>query len=124
MNLVMTQAPQPARPKAAVSAREWLAWAALTWLCLAALWAVIQSPPSIGGGIVRAFLFVVVVPALSVAALALPVCALIALLTRRFHMTLLAGMGVVAALLLAYAGLEAYWASLPAQPLNWPPPAN
>ena len=124
MTPFMSQAPQPARPKPPVSARDWLAWAALTWLCLAAFWTVTQSPPWTGGGIVRAFLFMVVAPALGVAALALPACALIALLIRRFHMTLLAGMGVVAALLFAYAGLQAYWASLPPQPLNLPAPAN
>ena len=56
----MSQAPHPARPKPPVSARDWLAWAALTWLCLAAFWTVTQSPHWTGGGIVRAFLFMVV----------------------------------------------------------------
>jgi hypothetical protein len=60
-----------------------------------------------------------VAPAVSLAALALPIAALIALLFRRFHATLLVGMAVCVLLLLAYVGLEAYWVANPASP-SWP----
>jgi hypothetical protein len=107
--------------RAAPSGRVWAAWAALTAISYGAL-ALALFPTTFTAfrSAVAPFWMtytdMVIAPAVGIAAAVLPIGALVALLFRRFHVTALVGMAVCVALLLAYFGLQTYWAS---QSASW-----
>lgn len=94
----------------------WAAWVLVTAACLAAVWTVTNLLtaaflpfPSMTYPFWALILRMWVAPALGVAALALPLVALLTLLLfRRLYPFALAACCAVAVMLFAYAGLETY----------------
>lgn len=93
----------------------WAAWALVSAAAYASVWKIVSMSSSIAVVFAPVVPFWVmalrmqIAPALGIAALALPVVALLMLLWGRFYPSVLIATGVIAALLFAYAGLETYF---------------